>query len=89
MIADIATVTVNSIGCGTVWTNNTLDITKALRPGKNTISITVANTWANRLTGDQRLPENRRHTWTSSPWRSTGQLLPAGLLGPVTLWQKP
>ncbi|HLZ89486.1 MAG TPA: glycosyl hydrolase, partial [Puia sp.] len=88
-LADIATVAVNGIDCGTVWTNNKLDITKALHPGTNEVRITVANTWANRLTGDQRLPEDRRRTWTSTPWRSDGHLLPAGLLGPVTLWQQP
>ena len=48
-VADIATVTLNNIDCGTVWTLNKIDITKALHPGLNTIKITVANTWANRL----------------------------------------
>jgi len=82
-VADIATVYVNDIDCGTVWTSNGLDITKAVRTGTNRLRIVVSNTWANRLTGDQRLPEARRGTWTTSPWHSDGSLLPAGLLGPV------
>jgi hypothetical protein len=82
-VANIATVYVNDIDCGTVWTANGLDITKAIRNGANQLRIAVTNTWANRLTGDQRLPENKRRTWTTSPWHSDGSLLPAGLLGPV------
>jgi hypothetical protein len=78
-VADMATVTLNNIDCGTVWTDNKIDITKALKPGQNNLRITVANTWANRLTGDPR------HTWTSVPPKIEKQLLPAGLLGPLTL----
>jgi (4-O-methyl)-D-glucuronate---lignin esterase len=84
-VAGVATVTLNGIGCGTVWTGNRLDISNALRVGVNELRIVVANTWANRLTGDQRLPPERRRTWTTSPWRSDGTLLPAGLLGEVRI----
>jgi hypothetical protein len=82
-VDNIATVFVNGIDCGTVWTSNALDITDAARSGENQLRIVVTNTWANRLTGDQRLPEDKRRAWTTSPWRSDGSLLPAGLLGPV------
>jgi len=92
-VDNIATVFVNGVDCGTVWTDNQLDITKAVHPGENQLKVLVTNTWANRLTGDQRLPEakvvgemlpgGRRRTWTSSPWKGDGSLLPAGLLGPV------
>jgi hypothetical protein len=81
----IASVEVNGIDCGTDWCGNRLNITRALRQGINRLRIIVTNTWANRLTGDQRLPEDRRHTWTVSPFHSDGKLLPAGLLGPVRL----
>jgi hypothetical protein len=84
-LADIATVRLNDIGCGTVWTNNDLDITNALRPGVNTLRITVANTWANRLAGDQRLLPGQRHTWTPVSPHFDGPLLSAGLLGPLRL----
>jgi hypothetical protein len=84
-VANIATVYVNDIDCGTVWTSNAVDITRAIRSGTNQLRIVVTNTWANRLTGDQRLPENKRRTWTTSPWHSDGSLLPAGLLGPVSI----
>ena len=84
-VHDIATVIVNGIDCGTVWTANRLDITRALHAGVNELRITVINTWANRLAGDARLPEDRRRTWTVVPVHSDGKLRPAGMLGPVRL----
>jgi hypothetical protein len=86
---DIATVEVNGIDCGTIWTANRLNITHALHTGINRLRITVTNTWANRLSGDARLAEDRRRTWTVVPFHSDGKLLPAGLLGPVQLWSTP
>ena len=85
---DIATVTLNGVGCGTVWTDNQLDLSKAIRRGSNEISITVTNTWNNRLIGDQHLPEGQRRTWTTAPLHPDGQLLSAGLLGPVRILSK-
>ena len=82
-VANVATVYINGIDCGTVWTVQALDITKAVHAGRNELRVVVTNTWANRLTGDQRLPVDLRRTWTTSPWKSDGVLLPAGLLGPV------
>ena len=84
-VHDIATVTVNGSDCGTVWIYNSLDLDKAIRPGKNEIKITVTNTWNNRLLGDEHLPEGQRRTWTTAPKRPEGPLLPAGLLGPVRI----
>ncbi|HEV9036674.1 MAG TPA: glycosyl hydrolase [Puia sp.] len=84
-VHDIATVEVNGIDCGTTWCGNHPDITRALHPGVNLLRITVTNTWANRLTGDQRLPETHRRTWTAVPFHSDGKLLTAGLLGPVRI----
>jgi hypothetical protein len=82
---DIATVTLNGIDCGTDWTANDLDISRAIHAGNNEIKIVVANTWNNRLVGDGHLPESQRLTWTSAPKRPDGPLLPAGLIGPVLL----
>jgi hypothetical protein len=84
-VHDIATVTLNGIDCGTVWTGNKLELTKAIRQGDNKIKITVTNTWNNRLTGNEHLPENQRRTWTTAPKRPDGSLLPAGLLGPIKI----
>jgi alpha-L-rhamnosidase len=85
-VDNIARVTLNGIDCGIVWTPPyRVDISKMLRKGANELKIEVTNTWANRLTGDQRLPELKRITWTIAPYHPDGQLLPAGLLGPVRL----
>lgn len=86
-VANIAEVKVNGVSCGTVWTPPyRVDISKALKNGNNVIDIEVSNTWANRLIGDQRLPENKRITRTTAPYRLEGKpLLEAGLLGPVTI----
>lgn len=66
-----------------------MDITQALKSGTNQLEIEVTNTWHNRLVGDQQLPENKRITWTTAPFRLEGKpLLEAGLFGPVKLLLK-
>jgi hypothetical protein len=90
-IANLAEVNVNGIDCGTIWTfPYRMNISKALKKGKNSITIKVTNTWANRLIGDQKLPEKDRLTWTTARYRlvESENLLQAGLLGPVTLESK-
>ncbi|WP_316810033.1 glycosyl hydrolase [Pedobacter heparinus] len=86
----IAAVEVNGISCGIVWTAPfQADITQALRSGNNVLNITVTNTWANRIIGDQRLPEKQRITKTNAPYRLEGKPLnEAGLLGPVRLFKQ-
>ncbi|HSC55089.1 MAG TPA: glycosyl hydrolase [Phnomibacter sp.] len=86
-VNNLATVVVNGIDCGTVWTAPyQADITKALKTGTNCISIKVVNTWHNRLIGDQLLPEEKRVTYTTAPFRLAGKALkPAGLIGDIQL----
>jgi hypothetical protein len=68
-----------------------LDVTSLVRPGTNSLSIEVANTWLNRLIADDALPESQRRTHTNlslgpttGRWRDA-QPKPSGLLGPVRL----
>jgi len=86
-VSNIAEVIVNGINCGIIWTAPyRIDITKAIRKGNNNLTIEVSNTWANRIIGDHRLPEDKRITNTNAPYRLEGKpLLEAGLLGPVEL----
>lgn len=86
-IYNIATVKINDIDCGTLWTAPyQLNITKALKPGENKIEIEVTNTWHNRLIGDNLLPFEKRITWTTAPFRLKDKtLLPAGIIGDVKI----
>lgn len=85
--SSIAEVKINGINCGTLWTApHRLEISKAIKKGENQITIEVTNTWANRLIGDSKLPENKRITKTTAPFRLEGKPLnSAGLLGPVVI----
>ena len=88
-VATAAEVRLNGRFCGTVWASpNEADVTGALKPGRNELEVRVANTWANRLIGDARLPEAQRKTWTTYTGYAPDSdvtKVPSGLIGPVTL----
>lgn len=86
-VCDIASVRVNGIDCGTVWMPPyEVDITSALKKGNNTLEVTVVNTWHNALRGADAGKPPYQGIWTNAKYRTKGEeLLPAGLLGPVTL----
>ncbi|MDB4919575.1 glycosyl hydrolase [Mucilaginibacter sp.] len=86
-VDNLADVYLNGVHCGTAWTYPyRVNIGKALKKGNNELRIEVSNTWANRIIGDQALPEDKRITWTNAPFRLDKKpLLPAGLLGPVKI----
>ena len=83
----LATVRVNGLEVGGIWIAPwTVDISDAVKAGKNSVEISVVNTWANRLIGDSRLPQKERQTWCLiNPFTPDSDLFPAGLLGPVTV----
>ena len=89
-LSDIASVRINGIDCGTIWTAPfKTDISHAVRKGLNRLEIEVTNTWHNRLIYDETLPEDRRLTWTTAPFRLKGKpLLPAGL-GAIPVFLRP
>ncbi len=62
-----------------------LDVTHAVRKGRNALKIEVTDTWYNRLVYEGWLPEAKRRTWT---FRRPSERLPlhdSGLIGPVEI----
>jgi hypothetical protein len=86
-VNDIAVVRVNGQNLGTLWQPPyRVDIAAAVKPGENTLEVQIVNTWNNRLAGDAALPVAERRTSITAPTvKKDSPLLPAGLLGPVTL----
>jgi len=85
-VGDIAQVAVNGEPVGYAWkAPYRVDIGKAVRRGRNTLTVTVADLWVNRLIGDAQ-PGARKITYTTLPtYRADAPLRPSGLIGPVTL----
>ena len=85
-VANIAEVAVNGKAAAILWTAPyRTDVTSLLKPGNNKISVTVTNTWRNRLAYDAGLPEAERKTWTLSGPPANARRTDAGLRGPVIL----
>jgi hypothetical protein len=95
----LAQVRLNGKDLGIVWTAPwSIELTGAVKTGKNELAIDVVNTWVNRLIGDAGLPPAKRITRSnlaleSGPrtlkayqgYASTDPLMSSGLLGPVRL----
>ena len=86
-VKELAQVFLNGKDLGVLWKLPfRVDITKALKPGKNNLEIRITNLWPNRLIGDAALPKEKRLTWsTFEPYKPGDPLLPSGLLGPVNI----
>ena len=92
----MARVSLNGRDLGILWRPPyAMDITAAARPGDNELEIAVVNLWANRLIGDEQLPEdsdrNKNGTLRNWPrWLLEGQLSPTGRLtfSSWRLWKK-
>ena len=81
----IAAVEVNGKPLGVAWKSPfRIDVTGALRPGANRVTIRVTNLWVNRLIGDQQPNTTRKYTSTDiTPYKADAPLLTSGLIGPV------
>jgi hypothetical protein len=95
----VARVRINGRPCGVVWTDPwSVDVTPAVRPGRNDVQIEVANLWPNALIGDAKRPKDQRRYHTNitklpNAWTYPLSALPSdkyplrdsGLFGPVVL----
>jgi hypothetical protein len=79
---------VNGKSLGVVWHAPYLvNITSALKSGKNELSVKVTNAWVNRLIGDEQPDAKVKYTFADvKPYKASSPLLPSGLLGPVKLY---
>jgi hypothetical protein len=56
-VKNFATVTLNGRELGVLWKEPfTVDVTGAIRAGRNELRIKVTNLWVNRIIGDEQLP---------------------------------
>ncbi|MBQ5984585.1 MAG: hypothetical protein IJL56_06395 [Bacteroidales bacterium] len=86
-VNNLARVSVNGTECGIAWKRPfAVEIPDGLlKAGDNTLTISVANLWVNRIIGDRQPGCGK--TYTSTPmefYSADSPLLPSGLLGPVT-----
>jgi beta-galactosidase/beta-glucuronidase len=84
-VKNLAEVSVNGKPLGIVWkTPYRVDITGALKPGKNAVEIRVTNAWVNRIVGDRQPNVTKTYSFTSPKfYKADSQLVASGLLGPV------
>ncbi|MEO6916661.1 MAG: glycosyl hydrolase, partial [Chitinophagaceae bacterium] len=87
LVLAIGRVAVNGKDMGGVWTPPyRIDITEGLKTGDNEISITVINTWVNRIIGETALDPAQRKIWMNvNPYKADSPLESSGLLGPVKI----
>jgi len=86
-VDEMARVRVNGQDMGVLWKPPyRVDISKAVKKGKNTLEVDVVNTWRNALIGDGLKPESERSLFVSTKsWKEKTPLTSSGLLGKVTL----
>lgn len=85
-LREVAQVSVNGKDVGMVWhAPYRVDLSGAVKAGKNHIEVRVANLWINRLIGDKQ-PGAKPVTFTTLPtYRADAPLRASGLIGPVVI----
>ena len=86
-VRELADVKVNDVDLGVLWkTPFKVDVTSALKPGRNRLEVRVTNLWVNRMIGDQQPWAMKKYAFADfMPYKADSPLLPSGLLGPVRI----
>jgi hypothetical protein len=86
-VKNLAEVAVNGKSLGIVREKPfRINISRALKPGENRLSVKITNLWVNRLIGDRQPGVTNPLTYTTQEfYRADSPLLPSGLLGPVRI----
>ncbi len=85
-VRELAAVSVNGVAVGTAWKPPyRLDISEALKPGRNLLEIEVVNLWPNRLIGDRQPKATPVAYAPDARYAAGAPLLRSGLLGPVRI----
>jgi hypothetical protein len=86
-VKNLAEVVVNGKSLGILWKKPfRIDISGAIKSGKNTLEVKVTNLWVNRLIGDEQPGVEKKITYTTMPfYQANSPLLSSGLIGPVKI----
>ena len=85
-VGDLARVRVNGTDCGVAWTAPwRVDVSGALRPGRNRIVIDVANAWMNRLIAEAARPTGTIFPPVARVYAPDAPMRASGLLSGVVL----
>ncbi|MDB5974059.1 MAG: Alpha-L-arabinofuranosidase precursor [Nevskia sp.] len=95
-VHELARVFVNGTDTGIAWMPPyRVDVTRAIKPGRNELRIEVANLWPNRIIGDLQPDVAKKYAYSTFnyyapslvklPYTRDTPLLPSGLIGPVQL----
>ena len=85
-VESLAKIEVNGKDFGDLWSRPyRVNVAGVVKPGKNTLKVTVTNTWYNRLVFDAGQPEAKRRTWTIAGPKKGSALHDSGLIGPVKI----
>ncbi|AWI08357.1 glycosyl hydrolase [Ereboglobus luteus] len=80
-VREMASVSINGRQVGTLWhAPFEIDVTQYIKPGVNEISISVTNTWANRLIGDGQYPDDCEWGWGNAKEGRPLRMFPAWLI---------
>ena len=77
-VGDIARVRVNGTDCGIAWTApSEVDVTAAVREGRNVLDVEVTTPWRNRLIGEASAPTKEIFAPMAAVYEPTAMPLPA------------